>query len=290
MDFFNTPTKRTTRGILLFLLILVVCFIFPDIVRFFQKEESFVLHQMNVKQEEKINRLTNFKSRSFSFSKKKQKLKAPPSKFNPNEYSIKDWMYIGLSEKQAAVVLKFTKYRLKSNADLKKIFIISDELYELIKDSTIYPETNFKNEYPKNEYAVVETKIQKYDLNSVTEEELLKIRGIGPFFAKQIIKKRDQLGGFYRYDQLIEVWKVTEENMVIWSPSLEIDLAQIRKININTVSAEELTKHPYFSWNVANSVVKIREQNGRFLKIESIKKSHLITEELFEKLKPYLTL
>jgi hypothetical protein len=66
-------------------------------------------------------------------------------------------MQLGLSEKQAAVVLKFTSRGLKSNEDLQRVFVISDELFELIKDSTFYPtfekpDITEKKTYTKTDY------------------------------------------------------------------------------------------------------------------------------------------
>lgn len=294
MKLIDVPTKKTLRGMIIFVIVLVICFILPDIIHFFDKEETFQLTQLDVQQKEKINRLTNYKSRSFSFNKKQRQYNKPPSKFNPNDYSIQEWMNLGLSEKQAAVVLKFTRYRLKSNEDLKKIFVIPDQLYVLIKDSTVYDvnksqKENFVSNSNKDSDIQSITK-SKVEINSASIEDLMNVRGIGPFFAKQIIKKRDELGGFYAYEQLLEVWKVDEDKLATWSPFLEVNTAKISKLNVNEATIEELEKHPYISWNLANSIVKFKEQNGNYTKIEQLKKSALMTTDLFEKLKPYLSL
>ncbi len=53
---------------------------------------------------------------------------------------------------------------------------------------------------------------------------------------------------------------------------------------------EDLKIHPYFRWNIANSLIKMREQKNGFKNLNEIKESVLINEELFEKLKPYLYL
>jgi competence ComEA-like helix-hairpin-helix protein len=65
---------------------------------------------------------------------------------------------------------------------------------------------------------------------------------------------------------------------------------QVRKITLNTATAEELKSHPYLNWNIANSIVKIRVKKGKFTAIDDIRESVLIDEELFEKIKPYLSL
>lgn len=294
MKLIDVPTKKTLRGMIIFVIVLVICFILPDIIHFFDKEETFQLTQLDIQQKEKINRLTNYKTRSFSYNKKQRQYNRPPSKFNPNDYSIQEWMNLGLSEKQAAVVLKFTRYRLKSNEDLKKIFVIPDQLYVLIKDSTVYDLNKSQSEsystFTNKDSDNQKSSNIKVDLNSASQEDLMNVRGIGPFFAKQIIKKRDELGGFYSYEQLLEVWKVDEEKLANWSPFLEVNTSEINKLNVNEATIEELEKHPYISWNLANSIVKFKEQNGNYTKIEQLKKSALMTTDLFEKLKPYLSL
>jgi DNA uptake protein ComE-like DNA-binding protein len=64
----------------------------------------------------------------------------------------------------------------------------------------------------------------------------------------------------------------------------------LRKIKLNSVTAKELKEHPYLNWNIANSLIKIRERLGGFKSIEEIKESILVNEELFNKLKPYVSL
>ena len=211
----------------------------------------------------------------------------PPKKFDPNTYSVSDWMNLGLSQKQAKAVLKFGKYGFKSNDDLQRVFVIPKELLTKILDSTFYPEKikNIQKLGIKSE-----KQIKSINLNTASEEELLSIKGIGPFFAKNILKRRDQLGGFIQKEQLLEVWKMTPEKVEELSPFITIDPQTIKKLNINTATAEELKKHPYFTWNIANAIVKLRNQHGPFQTINDLKMSVVLTDELFLKIKPYLTL
>lgn len=71
---------------------------------------------------------------------------------------------------------------------------------------------------------------------------------------------------------------------------LTIDKSRLKQLNLNTATVEELKNHPYFNWNIANSIIKIRNQKVKFKSVNEIKESVLIDEELFEKVKPYLTL
>ena len=74
-------------------------------------------------------------------------------------------------------------------------------------------------------------------------------------------------------------------------PYLYADTLEIIKINLNSTNIEELRKHPYLNWNEANSILKRREQKGgKFEKLEEILSSDLIDEEIYNKLRPYLSL
>ena len=62
------------------------------------------------------------------------------------------------------------------------------------------------------------------------------------------------------------------------------------QINLNTATADELKAHPYISSNVARALVAYREQHGKYGQVEDVRQVKLVTAELFEKLRPYLTL
>jgi DNA uptake protein ComE-like DNA-binding protein len=200
-------------------------------------------------------------------------------------------MKLGLSEKQSAVILKFTKYGIYSLDKLERIFVIPPELFALIKDSVYFPDRweKINDQYDRSVNKVTLPK-SIIELNTSSQEQLESIKGVGPFFAKQIIRYRERLGGYISIDQLSEVWKMNDSISERISPYLDIDPTQLRKLNINQADIEELKNHPYITWNMANSIVKMRAQLGSFKYLEELKKSKLISDETFEKIKPYLTL
>ncbi|MNK05515.1 Helix-hairpin-helix motif protein [compost metagenome] len=279
-------SKSTKRGIFLFTGLLLLIFVAPDLIQHFRPKSEINIEQWSLAEKqvtEKLNRETAFNYRKFD---KKNRYSRPISSFDPNEYTLEQWMALGLSEKQSAVVLKFTSRKIHSNEELKRIFVISDELYALIKDSTVYPERT-KNLDKYTEYKL-EQKLIKVDINRADLDDVLRAADISAFDAKQLIRTRDNFGGFYSLNQLSEVWQATPEKIAVWEKYIQIDPENIRTININTASAKELTLHPYISWNLANSLVKLRTQNGPYKEVREIKKSVLMTDELFEKLKHYL--
>lgn len=284
-----TISKATLRGSLLFASALAIIFVLPDLYYYFQPDETVHIRYYNSEFSHAVTNVRkNYRRRSYD-RRLTKRYSPPPVAFDPNTYTQEDWMRLGLSEKQAAVVLKFTRYGIRSNDDLRKIVVIPEALYELIKDSTRYPARQMAYTSARPEKQEQQPVIRKTDVNSATEEQLLAVRGLGPFFVRQILRKRDELGGFYTPEQLLEVWKMDQEKLAAILPYLEFNPSGIRKLNINTATADELKAHPYISWNLANSIVKLRSQTGGYQRIEDVRKSVLMTDELYEKLKRYFT-
>ncbi len=281
-------SKRSKRGLLVLILASLGLIFFPRVYMFFQKEEAFVINSEKIAEFERTHK--KFEKRNYSnYYSKKKKYKAPDSKFNPNTYSLSDWMNLGLSEKQSVVILKFTARGIYTEEDLKRIFVIPDVLFELIRDSVIYPE-RFQNSPNQESFKKQVKQITLINLNTADTTEFMKIYGIGAFYAKQIIRYREKLGGYFTKEQLFEVWKMTNEAYDKIKDHVFISEKDVKRININSVTIEELKVHPYLKWNQANSIVKMRIQRNGFKNIEELKESVLIDSETYEKLFPYLSL
>jgi competence protein ComEA len=278
---------QTKNGIVGLISILICCAFLPRILMSF-KDNNFNVSTAEIQEfREEVEK--NSKQRfNTSYKKKSKVYSVPPSAFDPNKYNLQDWMALGLSEKQASVILKFSKYGIKSDEALSKIFVISPELFALIKDSTFYPEIKYA-EFEHEKFSKVEKPKIRVELNAANQEILETIPGIGPYFAKKIIAFRDKLGGFINQEQLLEINKMTSEKLLALQEYISFDLELIRKININEAAAEELSIHPYISWNAANAIVKFREQHGIYKSLDEILKTRVIDNDLFLKLKPYLT-
>ena len=281
-------SKRSKRGLLVLILASLGLIFFPRVYMFFQKEEAFVINSEKIAEFERTHK--KFKKRNYSnYYSKKKKYKAPDSKFNPNTYTLSDWINLGLSEKQSVVILKFTARGIYTEEDLKRIFVIPEVLFELIRDSVVYPK-RFKKSPHQESFKNQVNQITQINLNTADTTEFMKIYGIGAFYAKQIIRYREKLGGYFTKEQLFEVWKMTNEAYDKIKDHVFISEKDVKRININSVTIEELKVHPYLKWNQANSIIKMRIQRNGFKNIEEIKESVLIDSETYEKLFPYLSL
>lgn len=283
-------SKKSRRGLTVLFFLAFFIVLIPRLYVHFLKVDTVLIKKPLIKAETKTNN-SKSKENKKKYSKKKKKLvyRSPKGKFDPNEYTHEDWMYLGLSEKQTNVIMRFLNHKIYTNEALKKIYVLPDTVYHLIKDSTVYPAHIFdeKETFVKKKSPSINTILE---LNTIDSLELISINGIGPFYASQIINYRNKLGGFYKREQLMEIWKMKEETYQILMESLIIDTSTLQKIHLNTVSFEKLKNHPYLSYSQANSIVKMRTQLGRFDSISSIKKSKLINDDTFLRVRPYLSL
>ncbi len=79
--------------------------------------------------------------------------------------------------------------------------------------------------------------------------------------------------------------------IAVLKENVYIDTNSLEKLNLNNVDYFQLVKHPYIKSNVANSIIKMRNQNGGvFEKIEDILRSKIIDQDLYKKIKPYLSI
>ena len=87
---------------------------------------------------------------------------------------------------------------------------------------------------------------------------------------------------------MLEIWKFDSEKYDEVSENIILNKKDLRLIDINFCSIDELKSHPYISYKVANSIVKMRLASGNYNQIEDILESKLIDRELFSKIKNYL--
>lgn len=258
----------------------------PRVLGYFKDAPKPIIKSEHIERFESKKSLTEKKeSKKTSYTKK---YFAPSCRFNPNEYLLKDWMALGLSMKQSQSVINFIQRGIHSNKDLEKIYVMPAEVFSLIKDSTFYPQ----KEKTENKKYEVDTlfKVELLDINLASKEDLIQLKGIGEFYAKQIIKYREELGGFIFIEQLLEVWKMRLETYQMVTPHITLNIHNIEKININTCTIDVLKKHPYLDYYQANSLIKMRMQREKFSEIIEILDSKLINEEEFERISPYLSL
>ena len=144
-----------------------------------------------------------------------------------------------------------------------------------------------KKEYPKYDKSKRESVL--VEINSADTTELKKIKGIGTVFAKRIVKFRDALGGFIKTEQLLEVYGFDKEKLDQIASQITVDDSQVKKLNINIASVNDLNRHPYINKKEAVAIFTGRVKKGDYTDPQEIKKVALMNDTVFVKIAPYLT-
>lgn len=142
---------------------------------------------------------------------------------------------------------------------------------------------------PNFERNRTEQHIHTIDLNSADTLELQDLYGIGPYFARGIVKYRNLLGGYVSKEQLLEVYGMNDDRYQSIAQYITIDTTNIRKININTADYATLRRHPYIDAYQAKAIIKLRTMGVRFSTPADILKVSIIEPETVNKLTPYIT-
>jgi len=214
--------------------------------------------------------------------------------FDPNKIGAGEWQSLGLSPKQAAVMLR---YRAKGGLfhkkeDVKKMYPISAELYAKLEPYIKISDTDsFKGAVPHRYVAAPRTSRLPVVvmLNSADTNELQQVKGIGPAFARRIVKYRERLGGFYKKEQLMEVYGLDSIRYQGIAPQVNIDLQSVKKIFINSILFDDLKLHPYLSFKEVNAILQYRKQHGNYSNIADLKKVAILNVEKAERLAPYIS-
>jgi len=128
------------------------------------------------------------------------------------------------------------------------------------------------------------------EINSADSNAFWRIKGIKRYLAARIVKFRNTLGGFYSVSQLKEVYGLNPEIIDSNMQHFTVDVSKLKTININTADINTLKHHPYIGYSLANVIVQYRFQHGSFNSKADLKKIVIITEDVYEKLAPYITL
>lgn len=302
-DYFSF-SKGERNGIIILLVILLLVILVPFLYPYFIKKERPDLSAYK-KEIENFERSLKKNSSSYHYDdsssakdidysdidKSTAETQLHPFIFDPNGLSEEKWKEMGLTDKQIKTIKNYEAKggKFYTKEDLKKMYCISASEYEVLEPYIKIAEEskNVKKENKSASYTKKNSEI--IELNSADTTELKKLEGIGSSYAKRIIAYRSRLGGFAKKEQLLEVYGMDSIRYSGFSDFVSVNVYLITKINVNTASFNELKSHPYIGYNIALSLVNMRKTQGKFSTVSDIKKSVLITEKLYEKLLPYIT-
>jgi competence protein ComEA len=213
--------------------------------------------------------------------------------FDPNTVSVEQALELGF-EKRCA--LQLINYRNKGGkfykpADLEKLYCMDKELFTRLEPYIIIEGTkkeelasNSKN----NSFAKKENKAQNIiiEINNADSTEWIKLKGIGPGYARRILKYKSLLGGFTSVEQLKEVYNFPDSLFNSIKGNLTVNPALILKLKVNTVDFKTMVHHPYIKYEGTKCIFAFKR--NKKIKEEDLTGSSCFSRELLQKLLPYL--
>lgn len=127
------------------------------------------------------------------------------------------------------------------------------------------------------------------DLNLADSAALVKLYGIGPFYAKRIIEYRRRLGGFHSVGQLMEIPGIDTIKFEGLARSVVADPVSIRRFRLDTAGKRFLMAHPYIGAYAARGILLLRQKLGNAAcTLENLVKERIISSENAMRLWPYI--
>ena len=221
--------------------------------------------------------------------------------FDPNSISTSAWRKLGLRDKTIQTIQKYLGKggHFYEPEDLQKIYGLHKDEYERlapyvrIETKISSADEQFVSSKPTKELQAAKTYTGRYssiEINTADTSAFISLPGIGSKLALRIVTFREKLGGFYSVDQIGETYGLPDSTFQNIKQYLKLNNPSVKKININSATFDELKTHPYIKFSIANLLVAYRNEHGSFSKLDDIKKVMAITEDIYKKIAPYLTL
>ena len=223
------------------------------------------------------------------------------SAFNPNTVDSLSLIRMGFPVR---VVQNLLKYRraggtFRKIEDLAKIYGLTESQFLMAAPYVQLPDRKNagksashvdsskrgKPQMPTFEHVEKFEEGIQVELNTVDTADLKRIPGIGSGIARQIVRYRQRLGGFYSISQLREIPYVTEE-MLRW---FKLEETELEKLEINKAGLERLRHHPYMDFYKAKVILEHRRKRGKIKDISQLSLYEEFSKEDLERLLPYFS-
>ena len=198
--------------------------------------------------------------------------KAERFPFDPNTADSTQLLRLGLQPWQVRNIYKYRELEpyIRISNDYLPASTLVGERQQVKRDTLRYP-----------------VKIQADErviLNTADTTLLKKVPGIGSYYASEIIRHGQRLGGFVSVDQLDEIEdfpKDAKQYFVIAD-------AHPRRMNINRLTLQQLRRHPYVNFYMAKAITDYRRLHGDIKSLNELRLSKDFTDEVIHRLEPYI--
>ena len=277
-------SKKEWNGMVMLYVLIFLIIISPYVYRYFHRNKPMDLTEFN--KDLALIKAAKNKDSSMVYDETDTNLDNKDAHplmfaFNPNNLPDSLWLKLGLSLRQAHVIKNYEHKggHFYAKADLQKIYSITAADY-----SRLEPYIHIPNEKSGGKvYGIV------VEVNTADSAELTEIKGIGPAFAERIIKYRNQLGGFYKKEQLMEVYGIDSAKYRAIANSISVNPKRVKKVAINKVGIDDLRPFPYLNFKQMNAILQYRKQHGDYTSINDLRNVAILDDEILRKITPYIT-
>ncbi|WP_339918642.1 helix-hairpin-helix domain-containing protein [uncultured Flavobacterium sp.] len=199
--------------------------------------------------------------------------------FNPNFITDYKGYKLGMSVLEIDRLLDYRKENkyVNSAKEFQAVTQVSDSLLNAIAPYFKFPDW-VKNKMNNKGYVKYENKafakkekVALIDINLATQEDLIKIYGIGEVISLRILKLKESLGGFVSMEQMNDVWGLSPEVVENLNSHFKVyALPLLHKIDINNASLKEISQFSYFRYALAKEIVTYRSMNGDIKNVEDL--------------------
>ena len=239
--------------------------------------------------------------------------------FDPNTADSTQLLRLGLRPWQVRNIYKYRAAggRYRKPTDFARLYGLTLRQYKRLEPYIrIKPEVMAADVYAKGQREYKQESLPLYDnikkltkgetvnINTADTATLKRIPGIGSYYARQIVRRRERLGGFSSPDQLLEidgfpkeaVEYVTTQKSSISSVS-DADksseakapgTAGLRKIRINHDDIKTMSRHPYMRYYQAKEIDRYRRLKGALHSTADLRRIPSLSSQDIARLAPYL--
>lgn len=233
-----------------------------------------------------------------SYPKEQRKETFP---FDPNTADSTQLLRLGLQPWQVRNIYKYRAaggiYRTKE--DFARLYGLTVKDYRRLEpyiriSSDYLPAATLVGERGNKTYGTYKTNepyprkidsTQHVVLNMADTTELRKVPGIGAYYARQIVRYGQRLGGYVSVDQLDEIEGFPQEAKKYFV----VQGAHPQLLNVNQLNLQQLRRHPYINYYQAKTIMDYRRLHGNLNSLQDLRLSKDFPPEVIERLTPYVT-
>ncbi|MBR1469317.1 MAG: helix-hairpin-helix domain-containing protein [Prevotella sp.] len=260
-------------------------------------ENTFVSEADSVATENPFSRQyeRNYSREDFGETGRQQAAERFP--FDPNTATADELLRLGLKPWQVKNMMKYRErggvYR--KPADFARLYGLTKEKFKelepyiRINDDAHRPAAELfaEEEKPKRDTLRFPVKLREGEqiaLDQLDTTSLQRVPGIGRYFARKIVEHGRRLGGYASVSQLKEIDGFPDEAL----PYFTIDAPHVRKLNLNTLTLDQLKRHPYLNFYQARAIVDRRRLHGALKSLDDLRLLPEFSPEVIQRLQPYV--